>query len=177
MERLPRCNVLQERIRAVPDFPRAGIVFRDITPLLNDSAALALAVDALAAPFVRSNVTCVAGIEARGFILGALVARFLEVGFVPLRKPGKLPHASFSVSYELEYGSAALEMHRDAIGERDQVLLVDDLIATGGTAQASCQLVELAGGNVAGCAFLIELMALNGRACLEGHNVHSVLHY
>ena len=182
MDRLPATDVshlkiLKDRIRTVPDFPDAGSLFRDITPLLGDSEALALAVGALAEPYEASDVTCVAGMEARGFILGALVAQSLKVGFVPLRKAGKLPHKVLSVSYELEYGNATLEMHNDAISEHDRVLLVDDLIATGGTARASCRLIELAGGPVAGCAFLIELVELNGRSYLHSHHVHSILHY
>ena len=168
---------LRHYIRDVPDFPQPGIVFRDITPLLADRVTLRLAVEALSEPFRSVEASHVAGMEARGFILGALVARALDVGFVPLRKPGKLPHAVDSVSYALEYGAAALEMHLDALGSGDRVLLVDDLIATGGTAEASCELVARRGAAVVGCAFLIELEGLGGRARLPAAPIHAVLRF
>ena len=168
---------LESKIRAIPDFPRSGVVFRDITPLVGDSAMLRLAVDQLVHPFVGEDIDAVAGMEARGFIFGALVAQELNVGFVPLRKPGKLPYDVQSVSYELEYGRATLEAHIDAINPGDRILLVDDLIATGGTASASCELVERLGGEIAACAFVIELDGLGGRARLPDRRVHSLLHY
>ena len=168
---------LQSLIRPIPNFPQQGITFRDITPLLADPAAMRLAVHRMVDPFLGENVDIVAGMEARGFIFGALCAQELHAGFVPLRKPGKLPHRTESVSYALEYGENALEVHVDALGHGHRVLLVDDLIATGGTAAASVALVERLGGSVVGCAFLIELDALAGRAALEGHHVHAVLHY
>ena len=168
---------LESKIRAIPDFPRSGVVFRDITPLVGDSAMLRLAVDQLVHPFVGEHIDAVAGMEARGFIFGALVAQELNVGFVPLRKPGKLPYDVQSVSYELEYGRATLEAHIDAINPGDRILLVDDLIATGGTASASCELVERLGGQIAACAFVIELDGLGGRARLPDRRVHSLLHY
>ena len=168
---------LESKIRAIPDFPRSGVVFRDITPLVGDSAMLRLAVDQLVHPFVGEPIDAVAGMEARGFIFGALVAQELNVGFVPLRKPGKLPYDVQSVSYELEYGRATLEAHIDAINPGDRILLVDDLIATGGTASASCELVERLGGEIAACAFVIELDGLGGRARLPDRRVHSLLHY
>ena len=168
---------LESKIRAIPDFPRSGVVFRDITPLVGDSAMLRLAVDQLVHPFVGEHIDAVAGMEARGFIFGALVAQELNVGFVPLRKPGKLPYDVQSVSYELEYGRATLEAHIDAINPGDRILLVDDLIATGGTASASCELVERLGGEIAACAFVIELDGLGGRARLPDRRVHSLLHY
>ena len=168
---------LKAKIRDIPDFPRPGIVFKDITPLLRDPASLRLAVRQLLQPFLGQPVTAVAGMEARGFIFGALVAWELGVGFVPLRKPGKLPHDVQSVAYDLEYGSAGLEVHRDALAPGDRVLLIDDLLATGGTAKASCELVESLGAEVAACAFVVELDFLNGRERLAKYPVHALLHY
>lgn len=168
---------LEAKIRAIPDFPKPGIVFRDITPLVADPPALRLAVDALIAPFTGDALDAVAGMEARGFIFGCLAAWELGVGFVPLRKPGKLPYEVRSESYELEYGSASLEIHSDAVNPGARVLLMDDLIATGGTAAASCQLLEKVGAEVVACAFLIELDALKGRERLSGRQVHTLLHF
>ena len=168
---------LKAKIRDIPDFPKPGIIFRDITPLVADPATLQLSVYQLLQPFLGESINAVAGMEARGFIFGSLAAWELSVGFIPLRKPGKLPYDVQSVSYDLEYGSAALEVHTDAINHGDRVLLIDDLIATGGTAEASCKLVEDLGGEVAGCAFVIELDALNGREKLSKYRVHSLLHY
>ncbi|RYU57766.1 adenine phosphoribosyltransferase [Methylolobus aquaticus] len=168
---------LRERIRAIPDFPKPGIVFRDITPLVRDPAALRLAVDHLVQPFRDQDITAVGGMEARGFIFGSLAAWELGVGFVPLRKPGKLPYDVESVSYDLEYGSASLEVHTDAVGDRDRVLLVDDLLATGGTARASCDLIRQLNAEVVGCAFVIELEGLGGRQVLDDYPVHSLLAY
>ena len=168
---------LESKIRAIPGFPKPGVVFRDITPLVSDPAMLRLAVHQLVHPFIGEPIDAVAGMEARGFIFGALSAQELNVGFVPLRKPGKLPYDVQSVSYELEYGTASLEAHIDAISPGDRILLVDDLIATGGTASASCELVERLGGEIAACAFLIELDGLGGRARLPGRRVHTLLHY
>ncbi|NKC12286.1 MAG: adenine phosphoribosyltransferase [Gammaproteobacteria bacterium] len=166
-----------EKIRTVYDFPKPGIVFRDITPLLMDTRALRLAVHHLIHPFADEHLTAVAAMEARGFVFGALAAAQLGVGFVPLRKPGKLPHETERAAYDLEYGSAALEIHADALSEGDRVLIVDDLIATGGTAAASCQLVERLGATVIGLAFVIELEAFEGRQRLAGHAVHTVITY
>ena len=168
---------LKAKIRDIPDFPKPGIIFRDITPLVADPATLQLSVYQLLQPFLGESINAVAGMEARGFIFGSLAAWELSVGFIPLRKPGKLPYDVQSVSYDLEYGSAALEVHSDAINRGDRVLLIDDLIATGGTAEASCKLVEDLGGEIAGCAFVIELDALNGREKLSKYRVHSLLHY
>ena len=168
---------LETRIRTIPDFPRAGIAYRDITPLLGDPEALELAVCRLAGPFAGQDVHAVAGVEARGFIFGGLVARRLGAPFVPIRKPGKLPCEKVSESYSLEYGVGTLEMHVDAIAPGARVLLIDDLIATGGTAAAGCTLIERTGGEVAGCSFVIELDGLGGRGRLEGRPVHSVLRY
>lgn len=164
-------------IRNIPDFPKPGIQFKDITPLVRDPAMLRLTVHQLIHPFLGERVTAVAGMEARGFIFGSLAAWELGVGFVPLRKPGKLPYDVQSISYDLEYGSARLEVHIDAAVRGDRVLLVDDLIATGGTALASCELVEQLGAEVAGCAFVMELDDLGGRRRLARRRVHSLLHY
>jgi adenine phosphoribosyltransferase len=162
-------------IRTIPDFPRAGIAFRDLTPLLRDAAGLTRAVDGLAAAPAARTATVVAGIEARGFVFGALVAAALGVGFVPLRKPGKLPARVLSVEYALEYGTATLEMHADALRSEDRVLIVDDVLATGGTALAGVQLIERGGATVAGLAFVVELAALGGRARLSPYAATSVL--
>lgn len=168
---------LRARIRDIPDFPKPGILFRDITPLVRDPTALRLAVHQLLHPFLGEDITAVAGMEARGFIFGSLVAWELDVGFVPLRKPGKLPSDVHTASYDLEYGTAALEIHRDALGFGDRVLLIDDLLATGGTAKASCELVERLGAEIVACGFVLELDALGGREYLAPYRVHSLLHY
>jgi len=170
-------NRLKDKIRDVPDFPKPGIVFKDISPLLKDPATLRLAVYQLLMPFLGRDITAVAGMEARGFIFGSLAAWELGVSFIPLRKPGKLPYDVQSVSYNLEYGSATLEAHVDALDKHDRVLLIDDLLATGGTAKASCELVESLGATVEACAFIIELDFLQGRDKLTGYEVHSLLHY
>ncbi len=168
---------IKSQIRDILDFPKPGVIFKDLTPVIGDRRSLQRVTQCLADPFRHSGITAVAGMEARGFIFGALVARELEVGFIPLRKPGKLPAKAHSVSYELEYGAAALEMHMDAAGERDKVLLVDDLIATGGTAAASCELVNKTGAGIAGFAFVIELDFLGGRESLCDYTVHSLIHF
>ena len=166
---------LESYIRSIPDFPQPGVMFRDLTPLLGDACALRAAIGALAAPYRDARVDVVAGMEARGFIFGALVAWQLGAGFVPLRKPGKLPAAVEAVTYDLEYGTATLEVHRDALGPGHRVLLVDDVLATGGTAAASIDLVTRLGAELVGCAFLIELVALAGRERLAGQAIHAVL--
>ncbi|MFT5396008.1 MAG: adenine phosphoribosyltransferase [Gammaproteobacteria bacterium] len=168
---------LEAHIRNIPDFPEPGIQFKDITPLVKEPAMLRLAVNQLIYPFLGTNITAVAGMEARGFIFGSLAAWELGVGFVPLRKPGKLPYDVQSMSYDLEYGSAALEIHNDALKEGDRVLVIDDLIATGGTAAASCELIEKLGAEVAACAFVVELDFLKGRDKLAKYNIHSLIHY
>ena len=168
---------LKAKIRDIPDFPRPGIIFKDITPLVKDPAVLRLAVHQLLHPFLGQNITAVAGMEARGFIFGSLVAWELGVGFVPLRKPGKLPYDVQTIAYDLEYGSTALEVHSDALGKGDRVLLIDDLLATGGTAKASCELIESLGAKVVACAFVVELDFLQGREKLSQYPVHSLLHY
>ncbi len=157
-------------IRDVPDFPRAGIVFKDITPLLADAAGLRACVDALVEPFGDHSVDLVAAPEARGFVIGAMAADRLDAGFVPLRKPGKLPRQTLRADYELEYGSESLEMHTDAVVDGTSVLIVDDVLATGGTAAASARLVTLGGGNLVGFSFILELAFLAGRQQLgEAH--------
>ena len=167
---------LEQAVRTIPDFPKPGIQFKDITPLLSDPVLLNQVVEALAAPYLNDGVTKVLGIEARGFILGAMLAHRLGAGFVPVRKQGKLPYKTLSVEYELEYGTDAIEMHIDAIAAHDRVLIHDDVIATGGTAAACYNLARHSGAEVVGYAFLMELSFLQGRAVLEpGLRIHSVL--
>lgn len=168
---------IKNKIRDIPDFPQPGILFKDITPLLQDPAVLRQTVQQLIKPFKDHNITAIAGMEARGFIFGTLVASELNLPFIPLRKPGKLPYKTHSASYQLEYGSASLEIHTDALTKNDQVLLVDDLLATGGTASASCALIESLGAKVAALTFVIELDFLHGRDKLENYQIHSLVHY
>jgi adenine phosphoribosyltransferase len=168
---------LRSHIRDIPDFPKPGIVFKDITPLLLDPRALSAAVDGLAGWARPLEIDLVVAAEARGFILGAALARELGAGFVPARKPGKLPHETVSAEYVLEYGVDALEMHADALAHGTRVLLHDDLLATGGTARALAELVEGAGGRIAGCGFLVELGFLGGREKLAPYNVHALVSY
>jgi adenine phosphoribosyltransferase len=168
---------LKKLIRDIPDFPKPGILFRDITPLLSDPSGLALSVELLANPFRGKNIDLVVGAESRGFIFGTAVACCLSAGFVIVRKPGKLPHKTISQTYELEYGKDSLEMHADAIVKGQRVLIVDDVLATGGTMKACCELVEGLGGNIVGVAVLTELAALGGRAKVEPYKVHAVLQY
>lgn len=168
---------LKSRIRNVPDFPKAGILFYDVTTLLRDPDGFRLAIDSMALPYNDRGIDLVVGIESRGFILGAAVADRIGAGFVPVRKLGKLPAKTVRATYDLEYGADSLEMHRDAIEPGQRVLIVDDLLATGGTARATVGLVKQLGGQVEGVAFLIELVALNGRAKLPGEQLHVVLQY
>ena len=168
---------LKAKIRHVPDFPKAGILFYDITTLLQDPAGLRAAIDSLALPFKDQGIEIVVGIESRGFIFGAAVADRIGAGFSPVRKPGKLPSTCVTTTYDLEYGSDSLEIHADAVKKGQPVLIVDDLLATGGTARATADLVKQLGGDVRGLAFLIELVALDGRAKLPGEHVHTVLKY
>lgn len=170
-------NALKTRIRNVPDFPKPGILFYDVTTLLKDPQGFKLAIDQMSEPYHDRGITLVVGIESRGFILGSAVADRIGAGFVPVRKLGKLPAQTIRASYALEYGTDSLEMHEDAIERGQSVLIVDDLLATGGTARATVDLVKRLGGNVYGIAFLIELTDLNGRAKLEGENVRAVLQY
>jgi adenine phosphoribosyltransferase len=168
---------LKRRIRHVPDFPKAGILFYDITTLLQEASGLRAAVDSLTLPFQNQGIDLVVGIESRGFIFGSAVADRLGAGFSPVRKPGKLPSTTMKASYSLEYGSDALEIHHDAVRQGQRVLIIDDLLATGGTASATTQLVKQLGGEVHALAFLIELVALNGRQKLTGERIHAVLKY
>ena len=168
---------LESYIRSIPDFPKPGIVFRDITPLLASPAGLDAAVRALVELARPLRPDVVVGPEARGFLLGPALARELGTGFVPARKPGALPHETVSAHYDLEYGTDALELHIDAIPAGSRVLVHDDLLATGGTARALCGLAEQLGGEVVGCAFLIELAFLDGRAALAPHGVHTLISY
>jgi adenine phosphoribosyltransferase len=168
---------IYQAIRDVPDFPKPGILFKDITPLLLDPRRFRGAVELMAAPFGGSKVGRVVSIESRGFLLGAPIALLLEAGLVPIRKPGKLPAARGRVEYALEYGTDALEMHRDAVGQDDRVLIVDDVLATGGTAQAAAKLVRAHGAEVVGFTFLIELDFLKGRQRLQNERVEALLHY
>jgi adenine phosphoribosyltransferase len=170
-------DALKSRIRHVPDFPKPGILFYDITTLLRDRDGFRQAVDAMAAPYQGQPIDLVVGIESRGFILGGAIADRLGAGFAPVRKLGKLPSKAIRVKYALEYGADSLEMHEDAISSGQRVLIVDDLLATGGTAKATVDLVTRLGGGVHGLAFLIELVELQGRAKLQGENVFAVLAY
>ena len=168
---------LKKLIRAIPDYPKKGILFRDITPLLQSPSGLALAIELLANPFRGKNIDLVVGAESRGFIFGTAVACCLSAGFVPVRKPGKLPHKRVSASYDLEYGKDSLEIHADAIPAGQRVLIVDDLLATGGTMQACADLVRQIGGTVVAAAVLIELADLKARKRLAPLEIHSVLRY
>jgi adenine phosphoribosyltransferase len=168
---------LKRFVREVPDFPRPGIGFKDITPLLRDPTALDAAIDGVAEFGRGLEVEFVVAAEARGFILGGAVARELGAGFIPARKPGKLPNETISAEYELEYGLDELELHADALAGGARVLVHDDLLATGGTARALCDLVEGTGAEIVGCAFLVELSFLNGRSQLEPHRVHALISY
>jgi adenine phosphoribosyltransferase len=171
------CEPLKQLIREVPDFPKKGILFYDITTLLKDKLGFATLIDALAEHYLNKDIDLVLGMEARGFIFGPALAYRLNAGFVPVRKPGKLPAATASLSYDLEYGSNTLEIHRDAIQSGQRVIIVDDLLATGGTAAATVQLAKSLGADVCGVGFVVELDFLNGRGKLKGCDVFSLLHY
>ncbi|HUU11631.1 MAG TPA: adenine phosphoribosyltransferase [Phycisphaerae bacterium] len=177
MSPAPRDLDLKSYIRSIPDFPKPGILFRDITPLLADVAAFGEAVRRMAAPYAKGQVDVVVGAESRGFIFGAPVALALGAGFVPVRKKGKLPAQTLSVTYDLEYGTDTLEMHTDAVSAGTRVLMVDDLLATGGTMAASCEMVCRAGGRIVGIEFLIELSFLHGRDKLAAYPIHSQIVY
>jgi len=168
---------LKGYIRSIPDWPKKGILFRDITPLLADPKAFAAAVDALCADFTNAGIKYVAAVEARGFIFGSAVAERLGAGFVPIRKKGKLPYKTEAVTYDLEYGTDTLEVHRDAVSKGAKVLIVDDLLATGGTMAAACKLIKKIGGQIAGISFLIELVELSGRDKLGDYKVKAVISY
>jgi adenine phosphoribosyltransferase len=168
---------LKQMIRSVPDFPKPGINFYDITTLLRDANGLKATIDSLVTPYEDAGIDLVIGIESRGFILGSAVAERIGAGFIPVRKPGKLPAKTVKETYELEYGKDAVEVHADAIEKGQHVLIVDDVLATGGTAAATTRLVKQLGGELQGLAFLIELTFLNGKSKLAGENVYSVLQY
>jgi adenine phosphoribosyltransferase len=166
---------VRRTVRDVPDFPKPGILFKDITPVLADAELYRRVTDAMAEPFAESEITHVVAVESRGFLLAGPIARRLGAGLVPVRKPGKLPYTVVRQEYALEYGSDCLEMHSDALGTDSRVLVVDDVLATGGTARAACLLVEGHDGQVVGCSFLLELSFLHGREALEGRRAHFVL--
>jgi len=168
---------LKTLIRDVPDFPLPGILFRDVTPLLRDPRGLRSVVDAFAERYRDQGIAAVAGVESRGFVFGAPLAMALGIGFIPIRKVGKLPAETVRREYALEYGTNTLEMHADAVTPGERVLLVDDLLATGGTARAAVELIEAVGGSVVAAAFVIELAFLNGRAALPGTEVHALIAY
>lgn len=166
---------LSEKIRNIPDFPKEGILFKDITPLLKDKEALKEAIVKMADMFRDYEIDYIVGIEARGFLVGTPLAIELDKGFIPIRKPGKLPHEVLNISYELEYGKNEIEIHKDAVNKGDKILIVDDLLATGGTTLAATEMIEKLGGEVVGCAFLLELEALDGRKVLKDYEVKSLL--
>jgi len=168
---------LSKKIRNIPNFPKKGILFRDITPLLQDSGSFRKAIRLLANPYRDKKIDVVVSAEARGFILGAGVAYELGAGFIPVRKPGKLPYKVRKTSYELEYGEDTLEIHQDGVKKGDRVLIFDDLLATGGTARAICELVEELEGKIVGICFLIELLSLKGRDKLKGYETFSLIKY
>ncbi|MGE5707937.1 MAG: adenine phosphoribosyltransferase [Bacteroidota bacterium] len=170
-------TILRGKIRDIPDFPKEGILFRDLTPLLKDPKAFDLAIQEFVKQFKHLNVDYVVGVESRGFILGAPIAQQLGAGFIPVRKPGKLPYDCHRAEYQLEYGTDVLEMHQDAIEPGKRVLIVDDLLATGGTIEATVGLVRRGGGDVVATAFLVELSGLNGRSKLPGVNIFSIIQY
>ena len=176
---MPPQKSVQDYIRTIPDFPREGILFRDVTTLFADPRGFRIAIDQLMHPYAGTPIDKVAGLEARGFILGGAIAHQLSVGFVPIRKTGKLPGAVISEDYQLEYGEAVIEIHDDAVQPGERVLLVDDLLATGGTAAAGIRLIERLGGEIAGCAFIVDLPGLGGHARLEamGMEVHTLCAY
>ncbi len=174
---VPQMDDLKTLIREVPDFPKPGILFYDITTLLKDPQGFRGIIDGLKSHYSKAKVDVVLGIEARGFIFAPALAYALGAGFVPVRKPRKLPAETVHITYDLEYGTDTLEMHKDAIGNGTRVLIVDDLLATGGTASAAARMVQEAGGSVAGLGFVVELTFLNGRQRLAGHDVFSLLQY
>lgn len=168
---------LKNYIRDIPNFPKQGIIFKDITPLLKNSEAFSLATREISSYFMNKNVKKVVAVEARGFIFGSIVANHLKCGFVPIRKKGKLPYKTISIEYELEYGKDILEIHEDAIEEQENVVIIDDVLATGGTSKAVATLVEKCGGRVVGMGFLVELTFLKPREKLKGYDVYSIIEY
>ena len=170
-------NLIKNKIRDVPDFPKPGILFKDITPILQDPHVFTKVVDAFAERYASKKISDVVGVESRGFIFGAALAYKLGVAFVPVRKKGKLPYKTIETSYDLEYGSATIEMHIDGVKKGSRVVVIDDLLATGGTAGATCELVEKCGGKIIECAFVVELGFLNGRSKLKGREIFSLVQY
>ncbi|MDP1854079.1 MAG: adenine phosphoribosyltransferase [Candidatus Omnitrophota bacterium] len=168
---------LEKAIRAIPDFPKKGILFRDITTLLKDKKAFRTSIDLISRPYQNKKIDAVVAVESRGFIFGSAIAYKLKCGFIPVRKKGKLPYKTRSVTYELEYGTDTLEIHQDAIARGARILIVDDLLATGGTVRAVTELVKQLEGRIVGIAFLIELSALSGRNKLKGLPIHSLIKY
>lgn len=168
---------LKSKIRDIPDFPKKGIIFKDITTLLKDKEALRYSINKLVEKYKGVKIDAIAAVEARGYIFGAAMAYELGTSFIPIRKPGKLPHETYSMEYELEYGSNVLEIHKDAVSGGQRILVVDDLIATGGSSKACAHLIEKMGGVVVGFAFLVELTFLKGRECLNGYEVFSLIQY
>lgn len=168
---------LKAAIRDVPDFPKKGIIFKDITPVLKNGELFSIAVEKMVEPFKNKKIKSIVAIEARGFILGGAIAYILNCGMIPVRKTGKLPSKTYSVTYELEYGTDTLEIHTDAVNKGDRILLVDDLLATGGTAESVCKLIEKSGGEIAGISFLIELAFLKGREKLKNYPIFSLIKY
>ena len=168
---------IKKAIRTIPHFPKKGIMFRDITTLLKDATAFKAAIDALVDRYRNQPFDVVAGIESRGFIIAGAIAYLLGKGFIPIRKPGKLPAETYRVDYELEYGKDAIEMHKDSVYQGDRVLLLDDLLATGGTMKAACELVEKAGGTVVECAFIVDLPDLKGRDKLKDYQVFTLVEF
>jgi len=174
---MDRLALIKQAIRDVPDFPKKGILFKDITPVLKDGELFSMVLELFSEKIAKRQVDLIAAVEARGFVFGAAMAHHLNCGFVPIRKPGKLPYHAFRETYELEYGTDSLEIHRDAVSTGQKVLLIDDLLATGGTALAAVKLIEKCGGQIDTILFLIELGFLNGRQKLQGYNVHALLNY
>lgn len=174
---MPQSINLQDYIRDIPDWPKKGILFRDITPLLADAKAFEAAIDALCVGFTPADIDYVAAVEARGFIFGASVAEKLQAGFIPIRKKGKLPYKTQNITYDLEYGTDTLEVHIDAVEKGSKVLMVDDLLATGGTMAAACKLIEKIGGQIASVVFLIELTELAGREKLTDYDIKTIISY
>ena len=168
---------LKEKIRDIPDFPKQGIIFKDITPLLADVTSFQKVIDSFARRYAEQSIDYIVGVESRGFIFGAATAYRLDVGFIPVRKPGKLPYRTHRVEYDLEYGSDSVEMHIDALHQGNRVVVMDDLLATGGTAKATCELVQKTGATVVECSFVVELSCLQGREKLTGIPVFSIIQY
>ncbi len=168
---------IENAIRDIPDFPKKGIIFKDITPVLSDIDLLRKSIDMMVEPYMKQKIDVVVGIESRGFIFGTPIADKLDASFVLVRKPGKLPYKTEKISYELEYGTDTLEIHKDSINEGQKILIVDDLLATGGTAEATCKLITKLKGNILGLAVLVELEFLEGRKKLNPYNVHSIVKY